>query len=151
MGRFWIEDDFIRKYAKNLSIYAQMVYITLLCHANTDGITFIGYRKIANLIRINKNTAYKAFKELEATHWVGRLPSKEGQPTHFRIHTDPSGNPLSQKATHLVGHKEDIIKEDIKEGKKFFYKGREQMEEAKNNILKKANSVAFKKLYGNAS
>src|SRR5215213_4322879 len=71
MERFWIGDYFIDVQAKNLSIYAQMVFIALSRYANKDGETFVGVRKIAGVLSINKDTVSKAIKELVVSGLVG--------------------------------------------------------------------------------
>jgi hypothetical protein len=145
-GRFWITDDFIRKHAKKYSVHQQMVYVVLCCHANKEKITFIGCRKIAECIGISKNTAYKAIKELEASHLVRRLDKNIGKPSHIKIFDVPGEGILPYQ---MVGPKEsnkESIKEDIKNNNKS-YKGKEKAMEA----LKEANPVVYECLYGDVS
>ena len=115
MGKFWITDKFLREDAKKLSIHAQMVYIALCCHANKDGITFIGCRKVASCLGINKDTVWKKIKELEVYGHVRRLDKVNGKPSHIKI---LSVRPNTHKPSDHLRPKEEIkedIKEDIKE------------------------------------
>jgi hypothetical protein len=143
-GDFWIKDAFIREYAKNLSPYAQIVYVALCCHANSEHITFIGCRRIGKLLNINKNTVSKKIKELEVYGYVIRLDKKIGQPSHIKINTVPN----EQSKPSQQGIHKECIKEYIKEGaidKKHPYRGRELMLKE----FKKTNLNSYKKLYKN--
>lgn len=71
MGRFWLNDDFIEIEAKKLSIYEQMVYVALTRFANKQGETFVGVRRLASCLNINKDTVAKAIKGLVASGLVG--------------------------------------------------------------------------------
>jgi biotin operon repressor len=145
--RFWLPDHFIRKYAKDLSIHAQMVYVVLCCHVNSNDITFIGCRKIAENLGINKSTVSKKIKELEAYGYVVRLDKERGKPSHIRINSVPN---KTYVPSHQVVPKEINTKEVYKEktdnkNKEIPYKGRELMLEE----LKKINPKFYKKFYGN--
>lgn len=130
MGRFWIDDDFIDVKAKDLSIYAQMVFIALSRHTNKNGETFVGYRKIASLLNISKTTVQKAVEELEAYHLVVRFTDKNGRPSHLRVGTVPSHSPPPY---HSVVRKEGI-KEIIKEED---FSSRKRAEEIKTQLRAK--------------
>lgn len=95
-GKFWIVNRFIRVYAKDLSIYAQMVYVAMCCYSGKKNKkeyeTFIGCRLTAEIININKDTVPKARKELEEYGLIRRLENKKGKATHYRIYTDPYNN-----------------------------------------------------------
>lgn len=104
-GCFWINNRFIRKHARGLSVYAQMVYIALCCHSNKERRTFIGCRRIAKNLGINKDTVAKGIRELIAYDMVGRLNYKNGTPTLHEIYTDPNN---ITKPTYGVGPKENI-------------------------------------------
>jgi hypothetical protein len=120
-GLFWIKNDFIRKHARKLSIHAQMIYVALCCHANKDGITFIGCRKIGEDLGINKNTAQIKIKELEKAQLVKRLDSANGKPSHMKIFTVPyeKSKPYSQVIPK--DNTKDIYKDKTIQYKKFLY------------------------------
>ncbi len=99
-GRFWIEDEFIDKYAKNLSLKAQAVYICLKRHCNREGHAKIGIRKIAKELGISKNTCQKAIKELQLSQLVGQ---RINQLSLFGYYTVP---PLGTELSHVVVQKE---------------------------------------------
>lgn len=110
MRRFWIDDEFIDNYAKSLSLKAQMVYVCLCRHANGEGKTTIGCRRIAKKLGISKNTVNEAIKELQVSQLLGRrvnAPSQSGYYTVPILGTHPSQS---------VGHKEvgSISKEGFK-------------------------------------
>lgn len=111
-GRFWVNDSFIDKRARNLSAYEQMVFIALCRHANAKGLTFIGYRKLGQELGFNKNTVQKCVTKLEAYGLVIRLSKMEGQPSHLKVVGVRFGS--HQPGIRTV-HKEDI-KEEYKEG-----------------------------------
>lgn len=111
MGRFWINDNFIRLYAKNLTAYEQMVYVALCSYANKDAVTFVGCRKISENLRYSKNTVNKAIKKLEASHWIRRLDRNIGRPSHIKIYAVPND---AIQPSHQMGHKE-YPKESFKE------------------------------------
>lgn len=115
-GRFWILNRFVREYAKGLSVYSQMIYVCLCCYAGSrsdkEYKTFVGYRRIADNLNINKDTVTLYVKELEAYGLVRRLKNKNGKPSLKIIYTDPYDN---NKAPHTIGHK-DV--KDIKESEK---------------------------------
>lgn len=134
-GRFWIPDQFIREQAKYLSVYDQMVYITLCCFANKKGITFVGCRKIAKLLNISKDTANKSIHKLEVSHLVRRLDENIGRPSHIAI---LSVQPQPTLPSPSFGHKEynkELIKERNKTTNK--YNGRKKAKEGFSNYFKK--------------
>ena len=92
-GYFWIANKFIDIYAKDLSIYAQIIYLCMCRYAgkkeNSNNETFVGCRRIGNDLKINKNTVSDHRKELEAYGLIRRLKNKNGKATHYRVYTDP--------------------------------------------------------------
>lgn len=127
-----MDDDFVRIHAKKLSIYAQMVYVVLCCHSNKDGITFIGQRKIAEQLNINKDTVTKSIKELVVSGMVGQLHSVKGKVSGFSIKSVRyEGLQLSAG----VGHKEGI---------KELYKEREFSIKREQETAHNPNSPAYK-------
>jgi methyltransferase-like protein len=106
-GHFWIANRFIERYAKDLSVYTQMVYVALCRYAGKqdNGFyeTFVGCRKIGNNLKINKNTVADHRKELEAYGLIRRLKNKNGRATHYRIYTDPCD---TEEPYALAIHKE---------------------------------------------
>lgn len=115
MERFWIDDDFIDVQAKKLSIYAQMVFIALTRYANKDGETFVGIRKIAEILGINKDTVSKSIKELVVSGLVGHCKTGKHRVSGLRLSSVRFERfPVSDR----VGPKEEF-KEVYKEEKNF--------------------------------
>lgn len=111
-GRFWITDKFLREYARRLNVYEQLVYIALCCHANREGTTFVGCRKIAEELGISKDTVNKYIKSLEASHWIRRLDKKTGRASHFKVYSVPYED---CKVSYRLGPKEynkELMKEE---------------------------------------
>lgn len=134
MGRFWMQDEFIRKYAKNLSVHAQMVFVCLSSHADKKCETFIGYRKIAIELSMDKNTVCKKIRELEAYGSIRRLrKGKNGQASALKIYPVPCAHTLPSE---LAGHKEG---EEFKDGRQEKYKGRDMMMKGFNDEVAKNN------------
>lgn len=129
MGRFWIDDDFIDVRAKTLSIYAQMVFITLARHSNNDGETFIGVRKIGELLGINKDTVSKAVKELVVSGLVGHCKVGKHRVSGLKLSSVRFEQP---PVSDSVGPKE-VFKEYIKE-EKISVESRKNAEAIKNQI-----------------
>lgn len=109
MARFWIEDSFIRREIKNhnLSPLAALVYITLACHANKQGYTFVGTRHLGELLNVSKSAVARAIKELQSVPLVGQRQTKVSQ---IRVLTVP----LQGQTVPPVGQKE-VVKEVYKE------------------------------------
>ncbi|MDD2758315.1 MAG: helix-turn-helix domain-containing protein [Patescibacteria group bacterium] len=108
MARFWIPDNFIRVYARDLKKHkAQMVYIALCCHCNAEGRTFIGYRKIGEYLSMNKETVGRAIKLLEAYGLVRRSEYKIGRASELKI--------LSVRFDGVIPSGLVVPKEEIKE------------------------------------
>jgi len=112
MGRFWIEDSFIREGIQKhkLQPLAALVYITLCNHANKQGHTFIGTRRVAELLNSSKSAVARAIKQLEAVPLVGH---RTAGLSHLTVLTVP----LTGKSVPLVGQKE-VSKEVYKEAPK---------------------------------
>lgn len=110
--RFWIEDDFVDRHAKNISLSAQVVYMVLKRHVNREGKTTIGIRKIAEKIGASKTTVHKSIKEL----LLYQLLIQRSNPlSHFGYYTVPDSRTVQ---CHNLVHKElGIIKECNKIGK----------------------------------
>lgn len=89
MGRFWVDDDFVRKHVETykLSLKAIAVYIALCSHADKNGHTFVGHRTIAKEMGINKDSVTRGMGELEASGLVRRLKGKNGQASETIIQT----------------------------------------------------------------
>lgn len=79
MGRFWMEDVFVRSQARHLSLKAIAVFVALSCHANKTGKTFIGHRRLGEQLGLNKDSITRAMKELEASGLVRRFKRDNGQ------------------------------------------------------------------------
>jgi len=111
MGRFWMDDDFIRVKARHLSLKAIVVFMALSSHANGKGSTFIGHRKLGEELGLNKDSVTRAMRELEASDLVRRLRGKNGLPSETVV---PTVRNDTLRPSDSVRHKE-VIKEDIKE------------------------------------
>ncbi|MEI8360785.1 MAG: helix-turn-helix domain-containing protein [bacterium] len=112
MQRFWIPDAFVRKLARDLNTSDHSVFMALSSHANRNGETFVGYRKIAEEMGLNKDTVVKSIKRLKAYGLVVRLDKKiNGQVSFLKLITVlfEQGQP-----SEPVVHKE-VIKENFKE------------------------------------
>lgn len=132
MERFWIGDYFIDVQAKQLSIYAQMVFIALSRYANKDGETFVGVRKIAGVLGINKDTVSKAVKELVVSGLVGHCKTGKHRVSGLRLSSvRPEQFPVSDR----VGPKE-VFKEGIKE-EKISLEDKKRSEEIKTQLRAK--------------
>lgn len=142
-GIFWMRNDFVRIYAKDLSVYAQTIYMALCCHANKNKLTFIGYRKIAQLLNINKNTVNNHIRELIAYGLVIRLDEKNGRASYLKINSVPFENSLP---SNTVIHKENNKDfKDRKNKKTDNYMGRDIVLKR----LKETHPDFYKKFYGN--
>ena len=84
-----------------------MVYLVLASHANKQGLTFIGTRKIAELANSSKSAVSRAIKQLEAVPLVGH---RKGRLSQIQVLTVP----LVGESVPVVGQKE-VYKEVIKE------------------------------------
>jgi len=112
MGRFWIEDEFIRLEARRLSAKAIVVYVALCSHADKNGYTFIGQRKLAEELGFNKDTVTSAIKELIASGFVGHYKTGKHRVSGLTIASVRKDRvPVSDS----FGPKE-VFKEYIKEG-----------------------------------
>lgn len=110
MGKFWIDDNFIRFKAQNLSLKSIAVYTALSSYANGEGKTFVGHRRIASILGINKDSVTSAMKELEASDLVRRFKGINGQASETVIQTVRID---AVQPSEIVRHKE-VFKEDIK-------------------------------------
>jgi len=113
-GEFWIKNRFIRIYAKDLSIYAQMIYMCLCCYARKENNgayqTFIGYDRIANNLGIDKDSVSKHIKLLEAYGLVRLLKRKRGEASLKVIYTDSYNN---SKPAHVISSKDNKDNKDV--------------------------------------
>jgi len=85
MGKFWMDDDFIRIHANQLSLKSIAVYTALNSYSNKEGKTFVGHRRIGSVLGINKDSVTRAMRELEASDLVRRSKGKNGQPSETTI------------------------------------------------------------------
>jgi DNA-binding MarR family transcriptional regulator len=135
MNKFWTHNAFPRIHARNLSPYDHSVYMSLCSHANAEGETFIGYRKMAEELGINKDTVKNSIRHLEAYGLVRRLEKINGRVSYLKLLTDRFESP---QPSYPVGPKEDIKELSKEENQHKTYKGREQamkaLEESKGKL-----------------
>jgi len=109
-----------------------MVFITLTRYANKDGETFVGVRKIAGVLGINKDTVSKSIQELVVSGHVGHCKTGKHRVSGLRLSSvRPEQFPVSDR----VGPKE-VFKEDIKE-EKISLEDRRKAEEIKTQLRAK--------------
>ena len=135
-----MKNKFIDEYARNLSVYDQAVFVALSRHAGgPDYTTFVGCRKIAEELNINKNTVAKSIKNLIAYNLLRRAGKKKSGAYILKIIPVPfEGGNVYDRAIH-----KDNNKEYIKEGekrKKEPFKGKELALSA----LKESNPNVYK-------
>jgi hypothetical protein len=122
MGRLWFDDALIREHAKHLNPSALSVYITLCCHCDKKGETFIGVRKIAELLNINKETVVNAIKKLELYGLTVRLPQSKGKVYGCQVKSVRIGiSEVSGYSVHKEEFKEVLRKEPLNEGTRGTY------------------------------
>src|SRR3989339_700332 len=119
--RFWIRKDFIRNHAKNIKTIDQAVYMALSFFVNKERKTFVGYRTIGKILKMDKNTVMKAVNNLIAYGLVRRLDKKE------------NGEP-----SETVRPKE-LKKELLKEEKRFF---KNNKPESVGEIMEKYKNIS---------
>ena len=94
---YWTHNDFIDKYAKDLTLKAQCAYHCLCRHANDKFWTNVGKKRIAKELGMNIRAAQRALQELEGVHLVtpyGELGGASGSArgrllTPLRVHDSP--------------------------------------------------------------
>src|ERR1035437_7779452 len=111
MGRFWLDDDFIRIKAKQLSPKAICVYVALSSYSNGKGETWVGYRTLASVLSMSKTTITEAIKELSVYQYLVRLPSGRKGVSHFSLKCVP----IYEKSVPNSGTKGSILRNNIKE------------------------------------
>lgn len=131
MKRFWMADQFIDEYAKDLSFTSQAVFMALSRHANKEGFTFVGCRRLAQLLGMNKSTVSKALRELEQYGIIVRYPAKKRGGVSWKKVLSVRNEHASPSAS--VVHKEEFKELNKKEDndlQKQPYKGRKRMLDA---------------------
>lgn len=110
MGRFWVEDSFVREAIQKykLSPLAVVVYLILASHVDKRGLTFIGMRRIAELSNSSKSAVGRAMKELQAVPLVGQRKTKLSQIQILTVPLKGETVPLAvQKEVYKEYNKED--------------------------------------------
>ena len=131
MGKFWVEDIFIDKYAKRLSFKAFSVYICLKRHARGKlGRTHTASRPIAKELGINLSTAQSGLRELIDKKFISKRIGKNatGYYTVYPLTEDMSHPPNQNTTTSDLNHKssptEEIsqkeVRNNIKEDKMYY-------------------------------
>ena len=72
MSRFWMERSFVRGRARLLTVKAIAVFMALSCYANEDGKCFVGIRRLADDLGINKTTVTSGLRELADKGFITR-------------------------------------------------------------------------------
>ena len=72
MGRFWIDDEFIRSNSKKLRFSSIAVFVYLASRAGSDSTAYVGQRRIAEDLGMSLETANTAMKELIAFGFLER-------------------------------------------------------------------------------
>ena len=111
MGRFWMDDDFIRIKAKQLSPKAICVYVALSSYSNGKGETWVGYRTLASILNMSKTTITAAIKELSVYQYLVHLPHGSKGVSHFKLQSVP----IYEKSVPPAGTKGSILRNNIKE------------------------------------
>ncbi|OGF28398.1 hypothetical protein A2531_06510 [Candidatus Falkowbacteria bacterium RIFOXYD2_FULL_34_120] len=134
--RFWIRKDFIRNHAKNIKTIDQAVYMALSFFVNKERKTFVGYRTIGKILKMDKNTVMKAVNNLIAYGLVRRLDKKEnGRPSELQLTTVLFGE---FEPSETVRPKE-LKKELLKEEKRFF---KNNKPESVGEIMEKYKNIS---------
>lgn len=116
--RFWLPRKLIDEYARNLTVYELAVYVALARHANFDGTTFVGCRKIGEELGINKDTVSNAIRKLTASGMVGHY--KRGRHGVYCLTVDSVRREQSQRPTGQ--YTSNTIKKDIKKSPRMVIK-----------------------------
>lgn len=135
--RFWIEDDFIDTIAKHFSAYMQGVYFCMCRHANRQGKTIIGARKIAEKMGYHKDTVFKARRQLQVVGLVAHL--KEGGWSVSAVGVvglvAQSGRSGSPKGINYIKEEKKITQKEKRENQKALKNLRSEL--FKKGIIKK--------------
>ncbi len=87
MRKFWLNDAFVDKYARDLSVYEQVIYIALCRHCNKNNTTFVGCRLIATKLSIDKNTVSKMIRSLVKKGWVEKKEKRRNGSYLLKIYS----------------------------------------------------------------
>lgn len=111
--RYWMRKEFMEDHARNIKTIDQAVYMALSFFVNRDRKTFVGYRKIGDYLKMNKNTVMKAVNHLIAYGLVRRLDNKEnGRPSELQLTTVLFGEPEPYESVRPKELKKELLKED---------------------------------------
>lgn len=105
--------EFMEDHARNIKTIDQAVYMALSFFVNRDRKTFVGYRKIGDYLKMNKNTVMKAVNNLIAYGLVRRLDNKEnGRPSELQLTTVLFGESEPYEPVRPKELKKELLKED---------------------------------------
>lgn len=136
LPRFWIRKEFMEHHAKNIKTSDQAVYMALSFHVNKQRRTFVGYRRIADLLDMNKDTVMRCVKRLIAYGLVRRLDKqKNGEPSKLELTTVLFDNLNPSDSFRPKELKKELLKED-----KRFRKNNEP--EAIGKIIEKSRNLS---------
>ena len=136
--RFWIRKEFMKFHAKNIKTSDQTVYMALSFFVNKQGRTFVGYRTMANLLGMNKDTVMRCVKRLIAYGLVRRLDKQEnGKPSELELTTVLFDNPKPSESFRPKELNKELFKE-YKRCKK------NNKPESIGNIIKRENPALEK-------
>ena len=111
--RFWIRKEFMEHHAKNIKRIDQAVYMALSFFVNRERITFVGYRTIGNILKMDKNTVMKAVNNLIAYGLVRRLGKrKNGRAYDLQLTTVLFGEYEPSETVRPKELKKELLKEE---------------------------------------
>src|SRR5437870_3432674 len=79
MGRFWLDDEFIRTHAKKLKPSGIAIYVYLASRANREGIAFVSVRRIGEDLGLHVETVVNGLRDLEAFGFSERSKKRLGR------------------------------------------------------------------------
>lgn len=117
--RYWMPDSLIDWHIRELqlSVYDFAVYAVHCRHANKEGITFVGVRRVASLLGISPSTAHRSVKRLEACRLLVRLDKNIGRASYIKINPVPLSS--TQPSQVQVPKELEVIKEVVNKYDKF--------------------------------
>lgn len=105
--------EFMEDHARNIERIDQAVYMALSFFVNRERKTFVGYRKIGDYLKMDKNTVMKAVNNLIAYGLVRRLGKLDnGRASVLQLTTVLFGEPEPSETFRPKELKKELLKED---------------------------------------